>query len=188
LAQAHLLKAAKADQTKASPFALLGYWYERANDPTRAVGCYSKALLLQPSHPVAGRGLLRLKGFDTMRTVIDKATSDVSPLTGWAWLSFGTHKAKVEGDDDLAVLSLVTALRCRDISSPSSDNLSYFYSDPHHPQVPGVSEYVSAEIELAGCYRREGRFTASIRCYELAIDAAGEAVTGSTLCACAQGQ
>lgn len=41
-AQKQLLKAAKLDPSKPSPFALLGYWYERKGDATRAIGCYQK--------------------------------------------------------------------------------------------------------------------------------------------------
>jgi tetratricopeptide (TPR) repeat protein len=187
LAQALLLRAAKADATKASPFALLGCWYERAGDMARAVGCYSKAIALDASHPVAGRGLLRLRPADALLQVLEKATSETSSRSGWAWRSLGEAKAEVNGDDDLAIVSLVTALRCRDIVCPQSDSLSCFYVDPRQNCESMRNEFVTVSAELAACYRRVGRYTASIRCYESAIEAAGEAVSSSLLCSCAQG-
>jgi tetratricopeptide (TPR) repeat protein len=42
--QIQLLKAANLDGSKASPFALLGYWYKRHGDAKQAIRCYSKAL------------------------------------------------------------------------------------------------------------------------------------------------
>ena len=54
-AQTQLLKAAKLNSNKPSPFALLGLWYEEEGDTIRSVGCFTKALLLDPAHPVAGR-------------------------------------------------------------------------------------------------------------------------------------
>ncbi|GKY95829.1 hypothetical protein MPSEU_000543500 [Mayamaea pseudoterrestris] len=188
LAQAFLLRAAKADPTRASPFALLGYWYEHTNDIARATGCYSKALMMDPSHPVAGRGLIRLKGLEGLHTIIEKATAETASLNGWAWFALGVLKMKLEGNDDLAIVSFVAALRCRDIMRPWSDNLSYFYSDPQHACPPSVTEMVAACTELAGCYRRAGRYTASARCYDTAIDAAGSSVSNSILCCCAQVQ
>jgi tetratricopeptide (TPR) repeat protein len=187
LAQAYLLRAAKADPTRASPFALLGYWYEHAGDNARATGCYAKALLIDPSHPVAGRGLIRLKSLDSLKPIIENATAEMSPLNGWAWYALGLDK-KSEGNDDLVIISFVTALRCRDIIRPDSDHLSYFYSNPHQPCPPSLGEFVAASTELAGCYRRAGRYTASIRCYEAAIKAAGESISSSILCCCAQGK
>eukprot|EP00957_Ditylum_brightwellii_P187547 14282401-Ditylum_brightwellii.AAC.1 len=60
-AQMQLLRAAKLNTTKPDPFALLGLWYEVKGDAKRAHGCFSKALVLDASHPVAGRGMLRLE-------------------------------------------------------------------------------------------------------------------------------
>jgi hypothetical protein len=74
-AQVQLLKAAKLDSSKAGPFALLGFWFESFQDMKRATGCYSKALLLEPAHPVAGRGLLRLKDPDALKAIFDDAIS-----------------------------------------------------------------------------------------------------------------
>jgi hypothetical protein len=59
-----LLKAAKLDSTRPGPFSLLGVSCEYQKDMSRAKGCYRKALAINPSRPVAGRGLLRLIGLD----------------------------------------------------------------------------------------------------------------------------
>jgi len=186
-AQMQLLKAAKLDSTKASPFALLGCWYEYNGDLNRAVGCYSKALLIDPWHPVAGRGLLRLRPSNTLSNVFEKAVGSNTPLNGWAWRAIGLRKAMKEGNDDLAVIALLRALRSRDIHSPSSEPLSVFYADPFHQKEADKSEFVATSADLAAAYRRLGRYTASIRSYYVAIAEAGDAVSDSILCACAEG-
>jgi tetratricopeptide (TPR) repeat protein len=183
-AQIQLLKAAKLDAGKANPFALLGVWFEEQGDLKRALGCYSKALGGDPPNPVAGRGILRLQSFDESKAFIDAAINTNSPLNGWAWRAVGSHKVMVDGQDDLAVVALLKALRCRDIEVPRNEALGIFY------QLSGgsvISERAGALAELAMCYRRLGRFTAAIRAFHAAIEAAGESIASSVLCSCAQG-
>jgi tetratricopeptide (TPR) repeat protein len=187
-ARDQLLKAAKLDASRASPFALLGYYFELTKDEKRAVGCYSKALLLDPSHPVAGRGLLRLRSSESLLNVLQKATDSGSSLAGWAWRALGGYKAMNDGNDELAVVSLLQALRCADIRNPNADELSIFYASPISPTGPDCWEFVDASADLAACYRRLGRFTASLRSYNKALEATGDgSASTSIVVACAQG-
>jgi tetratricopeptide (TPR) repeat protein len=186
-AQIQLLKAAKLDANKPSPFALLGYWYEYVGDEKRALGCYSKALLLDPSHPVAGRGLLRLKHLVSLLPLLEKATDSGMSTSGWAWRALGVHKAMDEGNDDLAVVSFLQALRSRDVQNPSTEPLSIFFYSPFSPREPDKQEFVDASADLAASYRRLGRFTASLRSYYSALEASGEIPSGAILNACAHG-
>ena len=186
-AQIQLLQAAKMDSTRAGPFALLGYWYEYKKDAKRAVGCYSKALLLDPSNPVAGRGVIRLAPAKSLKKVFDKAIESGSAVVGWAWRAVARQKAMVDGDDTLAVVSLLNALRCRDLERPDSEPLSEFYSSPLKPALPGKMELSGCLADLAACYYRLGRYTASLRSYHAAIEKAADKVPGSLLCSCAQG-
>ena len=191
-AKMQLLKAAKLDSRKAGPFALLGIWYENQGDRKRALGCYSKALLLDPPHPVAGRGVMRLTSFNSARAVIDTAVQTSSAVNGWAWRALGKNKVMVTGENNLGAVALLKALRCRDIDQPQTESLSVFFSV--NPAGKASTEnYVSREkseswSELAFCYRRLGRFTAAIRGYYSAIEASGKHVNGSLLCACAAGR
>ena len=84
-AKMQLLHAAKLNSRKAGPFALLGVFYEIQKDLKRALGCYSKALLLDPPHPVAGRGVLRLTSWNSVKAVVDNAIQTSSAVNGWAW-------------------------------------------------------------------------------------------------------
>lgn len=186
-AQMHLLRAAKLDSSRPDPFALLGYWYEESNDYKRAAGCYSKALLLDPSHPVAGRGLLRLKAGNLLG-VLEKAIDRGSTLSGWAWLALATHKANVLGDDELAVVSLVNALRCRDILNPESEPLAFCYYDPLGPRDSSCSDHATALCALGSSYERLGRYTAALRSFHSAIDESSLHVTTASLISCAQGK
>jgi tetratricopeptide (TPR) repeat protein len=184
-AQVQLLKAAKLDSSKAGPFALLGFWFESFQDMKRATGCYSKALLLEPAHPVAGRGLLRLKDPDALKAIFDDAINSDSSLNGWAWRAVGLQKALMEDEDELAIVSLLKALRSRDIEHPEAESLAIFFSSPTQPQLTST-EMVEVSAELAACYRRLGRYTAAIRTFHAAIERAGEEAPSSLLCACAQ--
>ena len=185
-AQIHLLKAAKLDSSKPNPFALLGIWYEEMGDSKRAQGCYVKSLKLDPCNPIAGRGLLRLASnkedhLGLLQVAIDKN----SPLNGWAWYAVGLNKAYNDGDDDLAVVAILKALRCRDVSSPDEEILGIFYKPPSSSYK--VNERSAALTDLGMCYRRLGRFTASIRAFHASIDAAGvDSVQSATLISCAQ--
>lgn len=184
-AQVQLLKAAKLDSSKAGPFALLGFWFESFQDLKRATGCYSKALVLDPANPVAGRGLIRLKDPDALQAIFDDAINSESSLNGWAWRAVGLQKALVEDEDDLAIVSLLKALRSRDIEHPEAESLAIFFSSPMQPQLSST-EMVKVSAELAACYRRLGRYTAAIRTFHAAIERAGEEAPPSLLCACAQ--
>jgi tetratricopeptide (TPR) repeat protein len=183
-AQIQLLKAAKLDPSKADPFALLGLWFEECGDPNRALGCFTKSLTLDPCNPIAGRGLLRLKTREEMIEELDAALGINSPICGWAWRGVGLNKIFLEAEDEFAVVALLKALRSRDVSAPANETLGIFY---HRPGTVYVNERADALAELAMCYRRLGRFTASIRAFYAAIESAGEHITSSVLCSCAQG-
>jgi tetratricopeptide (TPR) repeat protein len=192
-AKMQLLKAAKLDSRKPGPFALLGIWYEEQEDAKRALGCYSKALLLDPPHPVAGRGVLRLTtSIDSAKSVIDNAIQASSPVNGWAWRALGKQKVMINGENDLGAVALLKALRCRDIDCPQSEPLSVFYNNPKAGSEETYCEYLGQEkgdawAELAFCYRRLGRYTAAIRGYYSSMEAAGDHVTASVLCSCSEG-
>lgn len=181
-----LLTAAKLDSSRAGPFALLGFWYEKNGDMKRSVGCYSKALTLDECHPVAGRGLLRLTKQDSATAVVAKAIASGTPYAGWAWRETALKKALVDGDDFLANVSFLRALRCRDISDPKNEPLADFFTDPANPRRPSFDEMAATLADLASCYRRLGRFTAAIRSYHNSIRVWGESVPGVVLCNCAQ--
>jgi tetratricopeptide (TPR) repeat protein len=186
-AQIQLLKAAKLDSTRANPFALLGYWYEDAGDAKRAVGCYSKALLLDASNPVAGRGLSRLVTMEDLTRVLDSAINGTFSQAGWAWRIVGLHKALSLGDDDLAIIALLKALRCSDVDRPELNPLSVFYPAPKANHSFSLSEKLEVTTELAQCYRRLGRYTASVRTFHAALEIAVDSPSHSLLCACATG-
>jgi tetratricopeptide (TPR) repeat protein len=189
-AQVQLLKAAKLDSSQADPFALLGYWYEYMGDVKRAAGCYSKALLLHPAQPVAGRGLIRLAPSSVLQSTFDSAvrTASTSSTNGWAWRAIGEHKAMVDGEDELAVVALLKALRCQDIVREKSDLQAPFYKDPKVLKSRATLPEQAATLwALAQCYRRLGRFTASIRTFNVAIEIGGEVLSSDLLRDCAQG-
>ncbi len=178
-----LLRAAKMDTSKASPFALLGIWYESKNDAKRAEGCYQKALSLDASHPVAGRGLQRLIELKDLVPHCKKAIEQNSPVNGWAWQALGQSKAVNEGDDSTAVICFQQALRCRDIQNPTSDMLGAFYS---YTEMTATvhSEASMTWVELATCYRRMGKYSAALRAYEEA--ASTGTLPPAALCSWAQ--
>jgi len=192
-AKMQLLKAAKLNSRRAGPFALLGVWYEYQSDRKRALGCYSKALLLEPSHPVAGRGVIRLTNFDAARAVINAAVQTSSAVNGWAWRALGKHKVMVTGESDLGAVALLKALRCRDIDQPQNEALSIFFDIQSLPEAASNShedcskEKAESWAELAFCYRRMGRYTAAIRGFHSSIEASGDKTAASVLCACAEG-
>jgi tetratricopeptide (TPR) repeat protein len=190
-AKIQLLQAARLDSRKPGPFALLGFWYENQKDLKRALGCYSKALLLDPPNPVAGRGVLRLTPWKSAKAVVDAAIQTASPVNGWAWRALGKNKVMVSGENDFGAVALLKALRCRDIDQPQSEALSPFFdigrSEGGDIQYQG-KEKAQTWSELAFCYRRIGRYTAAIRGYYSSIEAAGDYVTGEVLCACAEGK
>ena len=181
----NLLRAAKLDPLKSDPFALLGMWYEATGDLGRAQGCFRKSLNLDPCNPIAGRGLLRLSTTSNHEDILDSAINQSSPLNGWAWNAVGLNKAYRDGDDGLAVVAFLKALRCQDIALPNKDNLTNFY---HHPSSPHAFNEKSATLaEVGMSYRRLGRMTASIRAFRLSVESAeGSSIESSTLILCAQ--
>lgn len=183
-AQIQLLKAAKLDPSKANPFALLGLWFEEQGDSARAQGCYLKSLNLDSCNPVAGRGMLRLESRENLGQYLDSAVNSNSPLNGWAWRSIGLNKVFLDSEDELAVVALLKSLRCRDIALPASEPLGIFFQ---RPTESNINERENALAEVAMCYRRLGRYTASIRAFHAAIETAGDSVGSSLLCSCAQG-
>jgi len=183
-AQIQLLKAAKLDPSKPNPFALLGIWYEENGDLKRALGCFLKSLKLDPCNPVAGRGLLRLSPNGDNRIFFEFAINKSSPLNGWAWRAVGRDKTYIDGDDGLAVVAILKALRCRDIAFPDKESLGIFYSNPSSKME---NEKSAALAEVGMCYRRLGRMTASIRAFRASIEAVGlKFVQSATLISCAQ--
>jgi len=180
-----LLKAAKLDTTKPQTFALLGIWYETQDDTTRAKGCYQKALGLDPCHPVAGRGIQRLTlSQDEAHSFYERAAKQSSSTVGWAWRALAQQKSRDEGDDTTAVVCLQQALRCRDIQSPTSDNLSLFYENPTFGK-DSTSHYCEASetwSELATCYRILGKHSAALRAYEAADAISNGNLSPDTLC------
>jgi tetratricopeptide (TPR) repeat protein len=178
-----LLRAAKMDTSKASPFALLGIWYESKNDTKRAEGCYQKALSLDSSHPVAGRGLRRLLELKDLVPHCKRAIEQNSPVNGWAWQALGQHKVANEGDDTTAVICFQQALRCRDVQNPGSDMQGAFYSYPEMT-ADAHSEASMTWVELASCYRRMGKYSAALRAYEEA--ASTGTLPPAALCSWAQ--
>ncbi|VEU36442.1 unnamed protein product [Pseudo-nitzschia multistriata] len=183
-AQIQLLKAAKLDPSKSNPFALLGVWYEENRDLKRALKCFAKSLTLDACNPIAGRGMMRLSRDGANRDVFDLAINRSSPLNGWAWRAVGLRKAYNDGDDALAVVAILKALRCRDIALPEKESLGLFYNTPSSVMA---NEKSIALAEVGMCYRRLGRMTASVRAFRASIEAAGVNSTQSTtLISCAQ--
>jgi tetratricopeptide (TPR) repeat protein len=184
-AQIHLLRAAKLDSSKSNPFALLGIWYETTGDLRRARGCFRKSLKLDPCNPIAGRGLLRLCTISDYQDLLDFAINQSSPLNGWAWNAVGLNKAYCDGDDGLAVVAILKALRCRDVALANKESLGVFYQTPS--SFEDVNELSAALSEVGMCYRRLGRMTASIRAFRASIEAAdARSVQSITLISCAQ--
>lgn len=187
VAKTLLLKAAKMDTTKPDPFALLGIWYELHNDSARARGCYQKALAINPSHPIAGRGLLRLVSLNDIQPLCKKALQRNSPSNGWAWRALGRQRSQGEGDDTAAVVCFQQALRCRDVQALETDILGVFYLLPAPlGKNDGSSEARDIWVELAACYRRLGKYSAALRAFEAAFFAADGNLSPDALCAWAQ--
>lgn len=163
------MRAAKVNSSKADPFALLGVWYEIQKDMKRALGCHQKALLIDPTHPVSGRGVLRIKSYEEVSELCDAATKLNSCYTGWAWRSIGNHNAGV--DDEMAIYYLNKALRCRDIDC-SDNTLNVFRQLPSRERnAQNIAfEYSETCASLAECYRRLSKFTSSLRAYNAAFD------------------
>ncbi len=182
-----LLKAAKLDPTKSGPFSLLGTCYELLKDISRSKGCYKKALSIEPSHPVAGRGLLRLTRLDDAQSICENAAKRNSPANGWAWRAMGQLKSMGGGDFVVAAICFQQALRCRDIQAPENDMLGVFFANPASPAV-NIAHCEASEtwVELAACYRQLGKYSAALRAFEEAFILSGGVFPPYALCAWAQ--
>lgn len=178
-AQIHLLKAAKLDPSQARPFALLGFWFEERGDMERAKGCYAKSLNLDPCDPVAGRGILRLESLENAQKYLDVALDQNSTWIGWAWNAIGLAKTMI-GEDEFALVALLKAARCQDIRARD-----IFFQRGSAK----LNEEADVMENIGLCYRRLGRYTASIRAFHLAIELtkAENSIPVSALCSCAQG-
>ena len=179
-----LMKAAKLDPTRPDPFSLLGMSFEYHNDISRAKGCYQKALAIDPSHPVAGRGLVRLMGLDGAKSLCEHAAKRNSPANGWAWRAMGQLKSKEDGDFAAAAICFQQALRCRDIQAPDNDMLRVFFANPSTNVAH--SEASETWIELAACYRQLGKYSAALRAFEGAFFISGGELSPDALCSWAQ--
>eukprot|EP00979_Chaetoceros_neogracilis_P015716 scaffold6438_cov220-Chaetoceros_neogracile.AAC.2 len=168
-AKVQLLKAAKLNTTKADPFALLGIWYELQEDSKRSVGCFSKAILVDPTHPVAGRGMLRAKSTTDISTLLNNALNMGIFQNGWAWKASGDSNALVEGDDERAVICYQQALRACDVGNPKQHRLDIFFSLPKGT-TSSINECGDTWASLGGCYRRLGKHSASVRAFQAAHD------------------
>jgi tetratricopeptide (TPR) repeat protein len=168
-AQIQLLKSAKLDSAKADPFALLGICYEIQKDIKRAIGCYSKSLLIDPSHPVAGRGMLRLKVIKDLSLILKRAMEQGMFLSGWAWKASGDQSAFVESEYERAVICYQHALRCHDICSPCQHRLHIFFS-LHDSSKSYCNEVSKTWSSLGACYRYLGKYSAALRAFEAAYE------------------
>lgn len=169
-AKSLLLKSAKMSTTSTYssplPYALLGIFYEQ-DDIARAAGCYKKALSLDPSEPVSGRGLKRILPLEDMRHLCEASVKQHSAYNGWAWRIVGQLRLSKQGDYDSAAICFQQALRCRDIQDPDREVLVFFYTGP---KVDNQAYCESAEIwcELGSCYRHMGKWSGSHRAYDSA--------------------
>lgn len=166
-AQVQLLKSAKLDVLKADPFALLGIWFETQQDLKRSAGCYSKALLIDPSHPVAGRGILRVKKSTDLTSVLSRAIDNGIYQSGWAWKASGDHSAFVVGDHERAIRCYQQALRSHDIWNPKQFGLNLFFSFPGE-SVLSYYEYSNTWSSLGASYRHLGKYSAALRAFQAA--------------------
>ena len=205
-AQIQLLKAAKLGMNKhADPFALLGIWYETVQkDFKRAKGCHSKALQINPTHPIAGRAIVRLQTNDNDQPEVKRICTNAiniisSPQKGWAWNALGEHKTrnKNETDDDGAITCFQNALRCRDIGNSQSDNLSLFYNLPHlrddvdeneNCAIKFVNEVGMVWSNLALCYHRLEKYTAALKAFNIAYEMTNGDLPPSILFSWAEGK
>jgi superkiller protein 3 len=154
---------------------------------TRAKGCYQKALTINPSHPVAGRGIVRLISLEGVQILCENAAKCNSLTNGWAWRALGQLKSRsVNGDITAASICFQQALRCRDIHSPENETLGIFFAEPTLSQVKASSEASNIWVELAACYRQLGKYSAALRAFDGALASSGGNLSPDALCAWAQ--
>ena len=181
-----LLKAAKLDSSRADSFSLLGYWFEFTEDKKRAVGCYEKALKLNPCEPIAGRGICRLLSYSEAKRHCTNAVGKCSSLLGWAWTYLGRGAVNENEDDSVAVACFQEALRMNDIDTNLKSTLSFFYSNP---QSPGIvfPDKSNTWCKLADCYYHLGKYSAAVRAYNAAAESSDGNLNSEVLCKWAQG-
>ena len=130
-----------------------------------------------------------MKPYKEIEHLCTAATSDTSPVNGWAWKALAKSIAMDEGDDEKAAICLQQALRTRDISASSSESLSFFFTNVHGDGCVPSDECAETWAELAFCYRRLGKYSASLRAYNSADESfGGDVLPPSVLCAWAHGE
>jgi tetratricopeptide (TPR) repeat protein len=184
-AQVQLLKSARLDVSKADPFALLGIWFEIQRDLKRSIGCYSKALLIDPSNPVAGRGILRVKKSTDLTSVLSAAIDYGIYQSGWAWKASGDYSAFVEGDYERAIKCYQQALRSHDIWNSKQFRLNIFFSCPGE-SISSFHEYSNTWSSLGAAYRHLGKYSAALRAFQAAYEKHTSDI--SYFCSWAQGE
>mmetsp|Transcript_35636 Transcript_35636/g.82815 ORF Transcript_35636/g.82815 Transcript_35636/m.82815 type:complete len:835 (-) Transcript_35636:28-2532(-) len=194
-AQRQLLMSAKSDPSDADPFALLGLWYEEKGDIKRSEGCFNKALILDPAHPVAGRGLLRFVN-DAHKSCA-RAADHTSSVNGWAWAFLG-QEAEAGGDDTLSLTCYQQALFCSDVAHAKVEFFYQFYTSLQQGwKIDNCGTNVSLQIredvalwtKLGGCYHRLGKLSAAVQAYTESFVACGhEAPHLEMLCDWAQAE
>lgn len=134
-----------------------------------------------------------MKPYNEVEHLCTGATLLTSPVNGWAWRAVGRGKAMDEGDDESAAICFQQALRCRDIESRTHERLGFFFRNPtiangeDTEESTGLGECGETWSNLAGCYRRLGKFSASLRAYTAANDASNDNFPPAILCAWAHG-
>lgn len=189
-AKTSLLKSAKLDKNSPFPFALLGVFYELENDTARAIGCHKKALSIDPSNPISGRGLRRLVSTEDMEPFCEFAMKVPSSINGWAWRILGQLRY-TNGDHESAVICFQQALRCRDVHDPEREVLGLFYTDPKGSSVGIEERYCEAGdtwCELGSCYRDMGKWSGSHRAFDAAHAVSDGNLSPNSLVAWAQGE
>jgi superkiller protein 3 len=191
-AKTTLLKCAKMDKNSPLPFALLGLFYELEQDVSRAIGCYRKALSIDPSNAVSGRGLYRLLSLDEMKPFCEAALKQPSHSHGWAWRIIGQLRYSKHGDYDSAIVCFQQALRCRDVNAPDKDVLGVFYADlktsKTDEEETSNCEVADIWCDLGSCYRDMGKWSGSNRAFEAAREVSRGNLSPNSLVAWAQGE
>jgi len=84
------------------------------------------------------------------------------------WRAIGDAKVVNDASDEDAVLHYQNALRCRDIENPLQQTLGVFFTIPIKGSTKSNLECSNTWSALAGCYRRLGKYSASLRAYKSA--------------------
>eukprot|EP00466_Bigelowiella_natans_P000783 jgi/Bigna1/74466/fgenesh1_pg.29_\ len=139
-----LLHAAKLDPTLATPFALIGLYYQSVSaDTRRAKKCFQKALGLFPGNREAGEALahiyLKSGQYTLLKEMLTRAT-DSDPTAKWAWLLrarvlMRKHQQQLPGGEQggtsqlhVAASCLQSALRCDPSDAQAWEEIGHVYS------------------------------------------------------------